>query len=236
MAQMNARPTDPPRPPSAASPRRSGADEFLERGTGLARGDAFGGHPMPPVGPAGPALRWVAAFATLMERLNALADALDLPDAQRARQCLQQAAMLAAAAPEFVRALPLHVDPRSGEWVGEWIGEGARMGPDGWPGGHPGARPISPAPAAVPTLRLDPGRPRQRGLTARERDVLSRVADGLSNKQIARELQLSPHTIKRHMARICATLGCRSRAAAAAWWARTGRDGAGPSGSVVVAG
>lgn len=39
-------------------------------------------------------------------------------------------------------------------------------------------------------------------LSAREREVLARIADGLSNKQIAKLLQLSPRTVETHRANL----------------------------------
>jgi LuxR family transcriptional regulator, maltose regulon positive regulatory protein len=52
------------------------------------------------------------------------------------------------------------------------------------------------------------------GLTAREVEVLSLVADGLSNREIADRLVVSEHTVHRHVANIYAKLGVSSRAAA----------------------
>ena len=54
-------------------------------------------------------------------------------------------------------------------------------------------------------------------LSARERGVLERLAAGDSNKLIARALDLSPHTVKRHVANILDKLGVGSRGQAAAW-------------------
>jgi DNA-binding CsgD family transcriptional regulator len=54
------------------------------------------------------------------------------------------------------------------------------------------------------------------GLTAREMDVLSLVAEGLSNRQIAQRLIVSEHTVHRHLANVYAKLGVSSRAAAVA--------------------
>jgi DNA-binding NarL/FixJ family response regulator len=59
-------------------------------------------------------------------------------------------------------------------------------------------------------------------LTPRELDVLKLVAQGLTNPDIARQLVLSEHTVKRHLANILRKLSLSSRAAAAAWGARTG--------------
>ena len=53
-------------------------------------------------------------------------------------------------------------------------------------------------------------------LTARELDVLARVASGARNDEIAAELQLSPNTVKRHTANIREKLGVHSRVHAAA--------------------
>ena len=52
-------------------------------------------------------------------------------------------------------------------------------------------------------------------LTPRERDVLDQVALGLSNKQIARALGLSPGTVRIHVSNILAKLHVENRTAAA---------------------
>ena len=59
-------------------------------------------------------------------------------------------------------------------------------------------------------------------MTAREIEVLSLVARGLSNREIAERLVVSEHTVHRHVANIYAKLGVSSRAAAVA--AAAGRD------------
>lgn len=59
-------------------------------------------------------------------------------------------------------------------------------------------------------------------LTPRELDVLRLVADGLSDRDIAARLVLSPHTVHRHVANIRRKLNLASRAAAAAYAARVG--------------
>lgn len=55
-------------------------------------------------------------------------------------------------------------------------------------------------------------------LSLREREVLALLARGASNKRIARDLGLSPHTIKRHVANILGKLAVHSRTQAAAWF------------------
>ena len=47
--------------------------------------------------------------------------------------------------------------------------------------------------------------------------MLACIAAGDSNKLIARALDLSPHTVKRHVANILAKLALDSRGQAAAW-------------------
>jgi pimeloyl-ACP methyl ester carboxylesterase/DNA-binding CsgD family transcriptional regulator len=54
-------------------------------------------------------------------------------------------------------------------------------------------------------------------LTAREREVLLLVAEGLTDAQIAERLVLSAHTVHRHVANARTKLGVSSRAAAATW-------------------
>ena len=66
-----------------------------------------------------------------------------------------------------------------------------------------------------PVARL-PGTPRLDMLTDREREILRVVANGLSNPAIADRLDLSEHTVKRHVANILLKLDLPTRAAAAA--------------------
>jgi LuxR family maltose regulon positive regulatory protein len=48
-------------------------------------------------------------------------------------------------------------------------------------------------------------------LTARERDVLAMIGQGLANKRIARSLEISPETVKSHLKRIFSKLAVGSR-------------------------
>ncbi|WP_262001990.1 response regulator [Microbacterium sp. Mcb102] len=59
---------------------------------------------------------------------------------------------------------------------------------------------------------LDPGlRARVDLLTARERDMVAAAARGLDNQQIAKELHISPFTVKTHLNRAMTKLDARDR-------------------------
>lgn len=62
-----------------------------------------------------------------------------------------------------------------------------------------------------------PTTPDQAGLTAREREILDLIAEGLSNKLIARELDLAVGTVKVHVKHLLKKLGLKSRVEAAVW-------------------
>jgi pimeloyl-ACP methyl ester carboxylesterase/DNA-binding CsgD family transcriptional regulator len=81
-----------------------------------------------------------------------------------------------------------------------------RMGPYPLPGGPDGM------PAEAPGEEL----------SARELEVLGLVAEGLSNREIAERLVLSPHTVHRHVANVRSKLGQNTRAAAVAEGSRLG--------------
>ncbi|MEM8922398.1 MAG: response regulator transcription factor [Actinomycetota bacterium] len=60
------------------------------------------------------------------------------------------------------------------------------------------------------------------GLTTREREVLRLVAQGLSNREIGRELHLSAGTVKNHVSAILRRLGITDRTQAAVIASRNG--------------
>ena len=51
-------------------------------------------------------------------------------------------------------------------------------------------------------------------LTARERDVLLRLVEGLNNAEAAERLGISEHSVKFHVQNVCKKLGVNSRVAA----------------------
>ena len=56
------------------------------------------------------------------------------------------------------------------------------------------------------------------GLSAREAEVMSLIADGQTNGEIAARLFLAEKTVKNHVRRIYSKLGVGSRPAAIAYW------------------
>lgn len=59
-------------------------------------------------------------------------------------------------------------------------------------------------------------------LSKREREILQRVADGATTRQVASDLGISPHTVKTHLERIFEKLSANDRAQAVAIAIRTG--------------
>ncbi|WP_392971984.1 response regulator [Streptomyces sp. LN245] len=69
-------------------------------------------------------------------------------------------------------------------------------------------------------LRTDPAEepalsPELAGLSPRERDILALIGDGLTNREIGKELYLSEKTVKNHISRLLAKLGVQRRVQAA---------------------
>jgi DNA-binding NarL/FixJ family response regulator len=76
--------------------------------------------------------------------------------------------------------------------------------------------------AAVPRAPLAPDAATANGhkskLSAREAEVMSLIADGHTNGEIATHLFLAEKTVKNHVRRIYSKLGVTSRPAAIAFW------------------
>ncbi|GLZ29559.1 hypothetical protein Lesp02_17490 [Lentzea sp. NBRC 105346] len=86
------------------------------------------------------------------------------------------------------------------------------------------ARPVPLADAAEFAL-AGPVRPRPDGvLSEQEMTVVALVADGLTNRQIARRLGNSPATVAAHLRQARDKLGVRSRAQLAVWFVRSAGD------------
>jgi DNA-binding NarL/FixJ family response regulator len=84
-----------------------------------------------------------------------------------------------------------------------------------------GEAPLSPRAAqALLTARRQPS-PLE-ALSEREREVLSLVAAGLANKQIAQRLGISEKTVKAHLTRVFREIGVFDRTQAALWAQRHG--------------
>ena len=73
----------------------------------------------------------------------------------------------------------------------------------------------------------NPGDPALTTLTARECEVLARLAEGLTDHEIAEALTLSPRTVEMHVSSILRKLGARNRAEAARRYRAAG-SGPGP--------
>lgn len=69
------------------------------------------------------------------------------------------------------------------------------------------------------SLRKTSAVPRTGGLTAREYEVAQQVAQGLSNRAIAKRLVLSTRTVETHVANAMSKLGFASRSQLAVWFA-----------------
>ena len=77
-------------------------------------------------------------------------------------------------------------------------------------------------PPGMPSAPAGHTVPPPHGLSGRELEVLRWLAAGETNRQIARRLGLSPHTIERHVANLYRKIGARGRADATAYALRNG--------------
>ncbi|HMO48411.1 MAG TPA: LuxR C-terminal-related transcriptional regulator [Rubrivivax sp.] len=137
-----------------------------------------------------------AAAACLQPALQAIDDATEL-------------AAVLLAGPAVLRTLA------EADWGGH-LDAGARARLQHWAAA---CRQIRRGPAPAPA---GAARPAPSELSAREAEVLEHIAAGDSNKLIARALDLSPHTVKRHVANILDKIGVQTRGQAAAWYRQHG--------------
>ena len=72
------------------------------------------------------------------------------------------------------------------------------------------------APLRLAALLQSPGEPIR--LSHRQTEVIERVARGWTNKQIARDLEISPATVKTFLERLFRLSGALNRAALVQWW------------------
>ena len=72
------------------------------------------------------------------------------------------------------------------------------------------ARQLTPRPASA-SFEINQAALRSLRLTAREYEILQRLASGQSNKELARALAISPNTVKTHVARLYEKLEVRNR-------------------------
>jgi len=89
---------------------------------------------------------------------------------------------------------------------------------------HGGQTALAPAVARIVVRKLDESgsRPRTEELTKREREVLTLVGGGLSNREIADELRLSERTVRTHVGNLLAKLQVTNRTKAALYAIREG--------------
>jgi DNA-binding NarL/FixJ family response regulator len=84
---------------------------------------------------------------------------------------------------------------------------------------------LDPAAARALTASLRAPKQEQAPLTPREREVVTAIASGATNRQISRDLGVSERTARTHVSNILAKLGLTSRTQAAMWAVREGLVG-----------
>ena len=146
------------------------------------------------------------------------------------RQRPARAVILLGAAASAREAIPAALLPPLSAHHEAAYGTASRLlGQDAFAAGLAGGHALSPARRVAAALEepvtsgqgsavQDP----QIRLTAREMEVAALVAEGLSNKEIAGRIVISPRTAETHVQHIMDKLGFTARSQIAAWSARTG--------------
>lgn len=70
----------------------------------------------------------------------------------------------------------------------------------------------------MPNGSISPGPTSSQGLTPREIEIMDLIAEGLSNRQIAARLVISPKTVKNHICNIYQRIGIHERRQAISLW------------------
>ncbi len=106
--------------------------------------------------------------------------------------------------------------------LADYVAHSGSQSAPAWPLMHDGlvVRRLSSAGTTVLVLGPAGGTPapaalRELGLTPREAEVLTHISMGISTKETAARLQISPRTVDKHVERSLAKLGVDSRLAAA---------------------
>ncbi len=76
--------------------------------------------------------------------------------------------------------------------------------------------------AFIEEVQLAEKQPETAALSKREKEILQKVAYGATTKEVAKDLGISPHTVKTHLERIFEKLGANDRAQAVAIAIRSG--------------
>jgi DNA-binding CsgD family transcriptional regulator len=156
----------------------------------------------------------------LIRALEGLARCVAVTDAD-------SAVRLASASDGQRRVLGAVPWPSERRYLDDWLTNARRtLGHEAyrraWEDGHASALDqavsLAEALAVAPQARVPPPGP----LTTREQEVALLLAHGLTNKQIAAKLILSPATVRSHVEHILTRLDLRSRAQVAVWASQQG--------------
>lgn len=160
---------------------------------------------------------------SLTDAVEALEDALRLH--RRAQEVVaRSAALWTVSSSGYPAGGPVDRAARRSGATAARDGVPAVSGTDDLPPPRPGSR-CAARSCAVWRTRPPAGRRSSRAdrdLTAREREVLAQVAQGCTNRQIARRLGISEKTVKNHLSAIFEKIGVADRTQAALYAIRAG--------------